>query len=955
MSFVYLNINFLIGEFWIRWTLVAFIFITVILAVYIFIKGICKNSITIKCKGRSNILRNDILLPTLIYVSTIPIYIFRDAIGNREESAIYKIADSLNTIESLVAIILIAALIYGLTYKNSHAFINLYFRALAVIEIIYIISYYITFQTKLDQWYNWLGVILLGVIFVMLNKITIELAKKKTPQINIHNPICFYDSLFSNRKYQANEIVSSIESKKSESGYSICVTGEWGVGKTSLINGVYNKVKQNKSFNLYEIRINALELDDSVSLINYFFKRIESILKTNGIYTGIASEYKELIASISGTIINESATNFISNKLNIGSSDYRESINKLNKMLFDNLENTRILIIVDDIERCSSDKAKSYLFLIKEIATMNRCITVFLADIDELKKTCNLDESFFEKFFNKTINLAKIEYTEVLKSLTTVIAKASDLEYEIKKILNRFDNEIDKVGKEPFLYIKDSQERQERKESRINTIRNNKEQFISDLSNPRRAGKMAEYYQGLIEQIEHQLSYACGKQSDIRSFLDKVNYKKQISLLSIIYGFYNSEYAHLQNENIHNYIGTFASRLKSAESHEEIIFRVDSLIEDEWFDLLRNSNDFKIQETLRFVNCVLKNIDELANISNGYTSHEEKCISIILNDKLPENMSFPELVEMIYNATYRDLPKRENLIKKVFELYMIELEAASFDIAFELFSYNVIKNIFSCETPVLKMFIDVFCTDNCHLLNTQKIKEIFISFADKYLWRNCITFSRYFMPVSSLERISYESWNNTREAVLLHNTCESMLAAYCDKCESYLDFTEKTSTISAIQRLQNLIDKVNAEYSELQMTGNSDVLKLRKNVDDLMAEIICLFKIECFINTCSTIAGRSSFDFRQLSDDSLPLEFDKLYNELSDKIDYDRNKDIQELLQLVYRNVGIVTHDEYEKLNNIVNIYCTEYGPVPSWRQMLIYIKKHIDYNKNPTHDYTEN
>jgi len=302
---------------------------------------------------------------------------------------------------------------------------------------------------------------------------------------------------------------------------------------------------------------------------------------------------------------------------------------------------------------------------------------------------------------------------------------------------------------------------------------------------------------------------------------------------------------------------------------------------------------------------------------------------------------------MIYNATYGDLPERERLIKKVFDLYMRELGTGSFDKSFELFSNKVAGNSFSCETPVLKMFTNVFCTDNCHLFDSERIKGIFISFAKRYLWRNCTTFSRYFMPVSSPECVSYESWNNTSEAVLSHDTCENMLAAYCDKCETYLDFTENVSTISAIQRLRNLIQKVDAEYSGLESSGYSDVLKLRKNVDDQIAEITCLFEIERFINKYSTIAGRSSFDVRRLSDDSLALEIDKLFNELSEKIDYDRNNDIQELLQFVCGNVGIVTPDEYEKLNNIVESFCAEHSPVPSWRQMLICIKKHIDDNKN--------
>jgi len=64
------------------------------------------------------------------------------------------------------------------------------------------------------------------------------------------------------------------------------------------------------------------------SLINYFFKRIEIILKENRIYVGIASEYKDLIASVSGTIIHESASGFLSRKMNSENSDYRKNIER---------------------------------------------------------------------------------------------------------------------------------------------------------------------------------------------------------------------------------------------------------------------------------------------------------------------------------------------------------------------------------------------------------------------------------------------------------------------------------------------------------------------------------------------------------------------------------------------------------------------------------------------------
>lgn len=957
MSFDYPNIYFLNGQFWMRCTLVAFIFINVLLASYVIIKKCCAKSTSVIIKTRSeNSTGKGILLPVLVYLSTIPVYFFREAIADGGESAIHKVAEYLNNIESLVVIILIVAIIYGFKYKNSYTFINLYFRALAILEITYITAYYITNQTSLEQWYNCLGVLPLGAIFVALSRITIKLAKENTPQKNIHNAICSYESLFSNRKNQADEIVNIIESDASESGYSICVTGEWGAGKTSLLNGAYNKAKLNGNLNLYEIRINALELDDSVSLINYFFKRIEGILKTNGIYTGIASEYKELIASISGTVISESVTNFATKKLNSGNSDYRGNLNKLSELLFNNLEKSRILIIVDDIERCSSDKAKSYLFLIKEIATMNRCITVFLADIDELKNTCNLKEAFFEKFFNHIINLTTVESDEILSSLTKISDKTADLSAEIIQIVKKFDDEIDKTEKEPFLYIQDREERQRYKEERISSITKDKEQFTTDLANPRRVGKIFEYYLGLIEKVHDQFGQADEKMPDVDSYLNKIDYKKQISLLSMIYGLYSSEFAWIQSEGIYNYIRTLASRLKSAESQDEKIHRVDAILGGEWYHYMRTlSNDFIIQEKLRFVNCLLTEIGELANISNGYTSYEEKCISTISKGTMPGNIPFSDLVEIIYTATHNELPERKKYIEKVFDLYVGEMETDSVGVAFELFSHDVARNFFSGETPVLQMFAKVFCTDSRHLVAPTKIKKRFISFANGYLWRNCATFSRYFMPISSLARVSLESWNNASEAILSHDTCESMLTAYCEKCESFLDFTENVASADSIKRLQNLIDKVDAEYRKLASTECYDVLQLRKNVAGLMEEIKSLLEIERFIDKYIEIAERSSFNVRTLSTDTLIREIDKLYNELDEELEHERKKDIQGLLQFVCSNVGGITYEGYEKLNTIVENYCIAYYPVPSWRQMLVYIKKNIDDNEDSTHDCTEN
>jgi hypothetical protein len=932
MSFTNPNIYFTNSGFWIRWTLIVFIFINIILLIYLLIRGLWVKSIAF-----THNTKKTFLFPSLIYLSTIPIYYFRNVIGDKGNSVIYRSAESLNSLESLVVITMIIALIYGLTFKNSYTFVNLYCKVLAALELTYIFSCYITSQVELNSWFNQVGVILLGIIFVTLNVIKIKPTQKKIPQINFHNATTGYTSLFSSRKYQAKELVSIIESSSSESGYSVCVTGKWGMGKTSLANGVLDKVRKNQNVDIHEIRINAMELEDELALVNYFFKRIENILKSNNTYVGIASEYKELIASIAGTIVNKSASNFISRIMNKGNTDYRENIEKLSKLLSENLVNARILIVIDDLERCSGEKAKTYLLLMKEIATMHQCVTLFLVDIDKLKSACDLDDLFLEKFFNYTISLATVDSDELFFRLTE--EESPDLSQEIKKMFEKFDEEIDKAEKERFLYIQDHEKREEYKEMRINTIKENKERFSNDLENPRSVWKVIECYKRLSQQVAQQIiDCPSAKRESVELFLNKVDHKKQLAIISVICGLYNSEFMVIQSNGIYNYIGEFSSRLRLAKNPEEKIYRVDSLLEGKWYDLLRQlSSDFNIQEILRFVNCVLTNIKELPNISNGYNSIEERNISIIKNGFLPNDITFPELVSMIYSATYKNFPERENLVKSIFNLYDRDYCTNSIDEAFDLFSNGIAYNAFSSEIPVLHMFLNIFCTDNRLLIKPEKAIHSFNSFADGYLWRNATILSRYFMPISQVDKVSVEMWNNANERVLVQESCENKLKAYCEACESHLAFSDENPDACSIMRVDRIISKVDTKYIELDMSESFDVLQARENVVKLMDEIKCLFEIERFINKCMETAEQSSFNIRELSSNTLSVTVDKLNSEFCESIEYN---DIQILLQFICGNEQTISPDEYEKLSGIIDKYYKMHGGgIASWRQMLICIK----------------
>lgn len=74
-------------------------------------------------------------------------------------------------------------------------------------------------------------------------------------------------------------------------------------------------------------------------------------------------------------------------------------------------KNGKLIVIVDDIERCDRNTAREYLFLIKEVATMKGCISVFVTDYDMLNKVVSTEavaksaNDFLNKFFNYRIDL----------------------------------------------------------------------------------------------------------------------------------------------------------------------------------------------------------------------------------------------------------------------------------------------------------------------------------------------------------------------------------------------------------------------------------------------------------------------------------------------------------------------------------------------------------------------
>lgn len=260
------------------------------------------------------------------------------------------------------------------------------------------------------RWDNLILFLVLGAEFLCLGWIRLEPAGQEKRRRNSQDPVESCDELFRSRRISAETLARWISQSK-EPSLSICVSGKWGVGKTSVVNGAIGLLRETAGCEGYEyIWVNALELDTLSSLYTYVFAQIKACLKRRGVYVGIGSAYRKFVASSLGVITQASLTALAENTLFSAPEDYREQKAELEALLAGALGRDKLVVVVDDIERCGQEKARQFVFFMKEIATMDRCVSVFLTDYRHLAPEPSGESAYayFDKFFHRRLDIAEI-------------------------------------------------------------------------------------------------------------------------------------------------------------------------------------------------------------------------------------------------------------------------------------------------------------------------------------------------------------------------------------------------------------------------------------------------------------------------------------------------------------------------------------------------------------------
>lgn len=363
----------------------------------------------------------------------------------------------------LLGVLLISISIYDLIqkYKNRYRFDS------RLIFLIVLLST-IIFICRLSGLYDYLSflgfisyvdvMLLIGTSYVIVSRVNVvnvwlerkeEKRKEENNDISsqyldgiLHDcPITKEDDDIFNLKDEIRRIVSIIKDSDKNKTWSLAVTAQWGMGKTSFINCIVNQLEKEKD--KIEVLVFNPRTSKSVATIQEdFFTQFTCILsKYNSRCSHFIKDYMSALQLIDNRGLVETAIHFyrVWNKV-----DLKDSIKKTLKRI-----PKKVLVVIDDFDRLSKDEIVEVLKLIDSNAAFpnmffmtaydKKQVNKYFGDIGNAEDAC-----FVDKFFNLEFAIPLRPYTYISRFIEEELKKkfpANDnQEIQFNDSVTRFQN-----------------------------------------------------------------------------------------------------------------------------------------------------------------------------------------------------------------------------------------------------------------------------------------------------------------------------------------------------------------------------------------------------------------------------------------------------------------------------------------------------------------------------------
>ncbi|SCG85308.1 KAP family P-loop NTPase fold protein [Methanobacterium congolense] len=274
----------------------------------------------------------------------------------------------------------------------------------------------------------------------------------------------------------AISVANSILAYKSKKSLVVGITGEWGSGKTTLINMILKQIDPNviktedegrlkRFFNkifrtvfpndvkegIILFKFNPWYFSEKDQLLSYFFLELNNQLnKIEGFkdITKKLKSYSSHLLTVLGIVVFPKQTQATVGYLDkIGHFDKTEDIQSLKNDLFDSLKkkSVKILITIDDIDRLDKKEIKEIFKLIRLIGNFPNTIYLVSFDRKVVEKALEEEgisgEEYLKKIIPVMFEVPNIDKSELKDQFFEKITEIKDLTGEEESILsNLYDS-----------------------------------------------------------------------------------------------------------------------------------------------------------------------------------------------------------------------------------------------------------------------------------------------------------------------------------------------------------------------------------------------------------------------------------------------------------------------------------------------------------------------------------
>lgn len=375
--------------------------------------------------------------------------------------------------------------------------------------------------------------------------------------------------LYESRQEQLEELVNRIKADTDEEQTAICLSAEWGSGKTFFVERLCEQLGEHPL-----LKINMLDMENIDQLFLYVYGQLSALLQRQGYYVGIGSELKRYVESFGEVMVGKSKLpELLSEQLVDQRTDYRTMKEHLARIFYGAFAAERLVVIVDDLERCETDKAREYLRLIKELSTLPRTVVLFLADYRKLLSEKIISQEAANKFITEVLPLNEADCEEILGELGEKdrMAMAGAIE-AVRKSFERHEHllQIRAMALENRNTASDEEKSKMEQERIKNGLA--RQYFEQSMRNARKINMLCQQMSRRLQLIE-----LCLK--DEPQYAKRVQASQQAFLISWVQTNLADEFMRMSQVGMEQYV---REKLAEPEDIEHLALRI--MADDVWID-----------------------------------------------------------------------------------------------------------------------------------------------------------------------------------------------------------------------------------------------------------------------------------------------------------------------------------------------------------------------------------